>query len=181
MVLFLLCKEVHKFVFHLHCRIWLTIPSLRWVYKIFYVKPWRSWVIICTRGYATCKGRPLPDFYYVRSTLYPAAEPMFTIYGKTLRRRCEAKDNALIRALISLTKPWGTRLAMLTMFSTSCLRIIFVRWCNVGMQWNFCTWMEQLDGTFVLGWNNIRYIYNHMCISSYMTYLTQWRVCTWSI
>jgi len=75
----------------------------------------------------------------------------------------------------------GTRLAMLTMFSTSCLWIIFVRWCNIGIQWNFCTWMEQLDGTFVLGWNNIRYIYNHMCISSYMTYLTQWRVCTWSM
>ena len=80
-----------------------------------------------------------------------------------------------------LTKVCGIRLTMLTMFSASCLRIIFVRWCNVGMQWNFCTWMEQLDGTFVLGWNNIRYIYNHMCISSYMTYLTQWRVCTWSM
>ena len=35
--------------------------------------------------------------------------------AKALPRRCEAKDNALIRALISLTKPWGTRLAMLTM------------------------------------------------------------------
>ena len=38
--------------------------------------------------------------FQFRTTLDPTAEPMFTIYGKTLHRRCEAKDNALIRALI---------------------------------------------------------------------------------
>ena len=32
---------------------------------------------------------------------------MFTIYGKTLRRRCEAKDNALIRALIFIDQTLG--------------------------------------------------------------------------
>ncbi|KAG2657559.1 hypothetical protein PVAP13_1KG295133 [Panicum virgatum] len=51
----------------------------------------------------------------VRSTPSPTAEPMFTVYDKALSRRCEAKET------------WGTRLAMLTMFSASCLRIIFVR------------------------------------------------------
>ena len=42
-----------------------------------------------------------------------------------------------------LTKVYGIRLTMLTIFSASCLRIIFVRWCNVGIQLNICT----LDGT----------------------------------
>ena len=36
------------------------------------------------------KFRTMPD---------PTAEPMFTIYGKALPRRSEAKDSALIRAL----------------------------------------------------------------------------------
>ena len=56
------------------------------------------------------KGRYVPDFYCVRSTPSPIAEPIFTVYGKALPRRCEAKDNALICALISLTKPWGYKI-----------------------------------------------------------------------
>ena len=36
----------------------------------------------------------------VRSTPSPTAEPIFTIYGKALSRRSEAKDSALIRAFI---------------------------------------------------------------------------------
>ena len=57
----------------------------------------------------------------------PTAEPMFTIYGKALPHRCEAKDNTLIRALIFIDDmPWGTRLAMLSMLTTSCFGIIFV-------------------------------------------------------
>jgi len=68
----------------------------------------------------------------------PTVEPMFTVYGKALPRKSEAKDSTLIHALISLTMPWGTRLVMLTMFSTYWFRIIFIRLCNVGMQLNFC-------------------------------------------
>jgi hypothetical protein len=41
-----------------------------------------------------------------------------------------------------LMKTWGTRLAMLAIFSTSCLRIISTRWCRNAI------------GHLHLGWNN---------------------------
>ena len=40
------------------------------------------------------------DSFQFRTTPDPTIEPMFTIYGKALPRRSEAKDNALIRAFI---------------------------------------------------------------------------------
>jgi hypothetical protein len=43
----------------------------------------------------------------VRSTPSPTVEPMFTIYGKALPRRYEAKDSALIRALIFIDESLG--------------------------------------------------------------------------
>ena len=58
--------------------------------------------------------------FQVRTTPDPTSEPMFTIYGKALPRRSEANDSALIHALIFITMLWGTRLAMLSMLTTSC-------------------------------------------------------------
>ena len=46
----------------------------------------------------------------VRSTPSPPAEPMFTIYGKALPRRSEAKDSALIRALIFIDDALGYKI-----------------------------------------------------------------------
>jgi hypothetical protein len=46
----------------------------------------------------------------VRSTPSSAAEPMFMIYGKALPRRCEAKDSALIRALIFIDESLGYKI-----------------------------------------------------------------------
>ena len=40
----------------------------------------------------------------------PLAEPMFTIYGKALPRRSEAKDNTLIRALIFIDDALGYKI-----------------------------------------------------------------------
>ena len=40
----------------------------------------------------------------------PTAEPMFTIYGKALPRRSEAKDSALIRALIFIDDAQGYKI-----------------------------------------------------------------------
>ena len=42
--------------------------------------------------------------------LIPTAEPMFTIYGKALLRRSEAKDNALIRVLIFIDDALGYKI-----------------------------------------------------------------------
>ena len=39
------------------------------------------------------------SFYEFRTMSDPTAKPMFTVYGKALPRRSEAKDSALIRAL----------------------------------------------------------------------------------
>ena len=40
----------------------------------------------------------------------PTAEPMFTVYGKALPRRSEAKDNTLIRALIFIDDALGYKI-----------------------------------------------------------------------
>ena len=48
--------------------------------------------------------------FQFRTTLDPTAEPMFTIYGKALRRRSEAKDNALIRVLIFIDDALGYKI-----------------------------------------------------------------------
>ena len=50
----------------------------------------------------------------VRSISSPAEEPLFTIYDKTLPRRCEAKDSeakdsALIRVLIFIDQTLGNK------------------------------------------------------------------------
>ena len=45
----------------------------------------------------------------VRSISSPAEEPVFTIYDKTLPRRCEAKDSALIRVLIFIDQTLGNK------------------------------------------------------------------------
>jgi hypothetical protein len=43
----------------------------------------------------------------IRSTSFNAAKPIFTIYGKALSRRCEAKESALIRALFFIDENLG--------------------------------------------------------------------------
>ena len=53
----------------------------------------------------------------------PTVEQLFTVYGKALPRRSEAKDSTLIRALIFIVDALGTRLVMLTMFSTYILSL----------------------------------------------------------
>ena len=42
-----------------------------------------------------------------QTTPDPTVEPMFTIYGRALPRRSEAKDSALIRALIFIDDALG--------------------------------------------------------------------------
>ena len=46
----------------------------------------------------------------VQSTLSPAAELIFTIYGKTLPRKCEAKDNELTCTLIFIDESLGYKI-----------------------------------------------------------------------
>mgnify|MGYP006913713913 CR=1 FL=1 len=48
--------------------------------------------------------------FQFRTTPDPTAEPMFTIYGKALPRRSEAKDSALIRALIFIDDALGYKI-----------------------------------------------------------------------
>ena len=48
--------------------------------------------------------------FQFRTTPYPTAEPMFTIYDKALPRRSEAKDCALIRALIFIDDALGYKI-----------------------------------------------------------------------
>jgi len=48
--------------------------------------------------------------FQFRTTPDPTAEPMFTIYGKALPRRSEAKDNTLIRALIFIDDALGYKI-----------------------------------------------------------------------
>ena len=50
------------------------------------------------------------DSFQFRTTPDPTVEPMFTIYGKTLPRRSEAKDSALIRALIFIDDALGYKI-----------------------------------------------------------------------
>ena len=50
------------------------------------------------------------DSFQFRTTPDPTVEPMFTIYSKALPRRSEAKDSALIRALIFIDMPWGYKI-----------------------------------------------------------------------
>ena len=48
--------------------------------------------------------------FQFRTMSDPTAEPMFTIYGKALPRRSEAKDSALIRALIFIDDALGYKI-----------------------------------------------------------------------
>ena len=48
--------------------------------------------------------------YVFRTTPDPTAEPMFTVYGKALPRRSEAKNNCLIRALIFIDDALGYKI-----------------------------------------------------------------------
>ena len=48
----------------------------------------------------------------VRTRPDPTAEPMFTIYGKALPRRSEAKDSALIRILIFIDDALGYKIGV---------------------------------------------------------------------
>ena len=48
----------------------------------------------------------------VRSTPSPTAEQMFTVYGKTLSRRCEAKESAIIRALMFIHQSLGYKIGI---------------------------------------------------------------------
>ena len=58
----------------------------------------------------------------------PTAEPMFTIYGKALPRRSEAKDNALIRAFIFIDDALRYKIGDVKYVDYLLLRkIIFVR------------------------------------------------------
>ena len=50
------------------------------------------------------------DSFQFRTTLDPSIEPMFTIYGKALPRRSEAKDSVLIRALIFIDDALGYKI-----------------------------------------------------------------------
>ena len=45
-----------------------------------------------------------------RTTPDPTAEPMFTVYGKALPRRSEAKDSTLIHALIFIDDALGYKI-----------------------------------------------------------------------
>jgi len=53
---------------------------------------------------------PYQSSFQFRTTPDPTAEPMFTIYGKALPRRSEAKDSALIRALIFIDDALGYKI-----------------------------------------------------------------------
>ena len=48
--------------------------------------------------------------YKFETTPYPTAEPMFTVYGKALPHRSEAKDSCLIRALIFIDDALGYKI-----------------------------------------------------------------------
>ena len=48
--------------------------------------------------------------YEFRTTPDPTTEPMFTVYGKALPRRSEAKDSTLIRALIFIGDALGYKI-----------------------------------------------------------------------
>ena len=52
----------------------------------------------------------LPGFFSVSNYARSSTEPMFTIYGKALLRRSEAKDNALIRVLIFIDDALGYKI-----------------------------------------------------------------------
>ena len=50
------------------------------------------------------------SFYEFRTMSDPTAKPMFTVYGKALPHRSEAKDNCLIRALIFIDDDLGCKI-----------------------------------------------------------------------
>ena len=111
-------KQLIIFAFHLHC-------------KKFYVKPLSSWVIIRLSPDQHIQGkgstRVLMSFelrqILPRNQCSPSTEKHFLI---------EAKQRTAVLSVhwFSLTMPWGTRLVILTMFSTCCFGIIFLRWCS---------------------------------------------------
>ena len=68
-------------------------------------------------GYYSTEERPVytkeglyQGSFQFRTTPDPTAEPMFTIYGKALPRRSEAKDSAPIRALIFIDDALGYKI-----------------------------------------------------------------------
>ena len=87
---------------------------------------------------------------YTRKGLYQGSFQFWTTLDPTVEPICspstakhflvEVKQRTAHLSVhwFSLTMPWGTRLATLSMLTISCFGIIFVRWCNVGMQLNFC-------------------------------------------
>ena len=50
--------------------------------------------------------------FQFRTTPNPTAEPMFTIYGKALPRRSEAKDSTFILALIFIVDALGYKIGV---------------------------------------------------------------------
>ena len=60
--------------------------------------------------------------YEFRTTPDPTAEPMFTVYGKALPRRSEAKDSCLIRALIFIDDALGYKIGDLNYVQYMLLR-----------------------------------------------------------
>ena len=66
--------------------------------------------------------------FQFRTTPNPTAEPMFTIYGKALPRRSEAKDSTFILALIFIVDALGYKIGDVKYVDYLLLRkIIFVR------------------------------------------------------
>jgi len=68
-------------------------------------------------GYYSTKERPVytkeglyQGSFQFRTTPDPTAEPMFTIYGKELPRRSEAKDSTFILALIFIVDALGYKI-----------------------------------------------------------------------
>ena len=63
-----------------------------------------------TEGPAYTREGLYQSSYEFRTMPDPTAEPMFTVYGKALPRRSEAKDNCLIRALIFIDDALGYKI-----------------------------------------------------------------------
>jgi len=96
--------------------------------KKFYVKPWSSWVII-----------RLSTDQYIQGKVSTRVFINFELRQILMQNQCspstakhflvEAKQRTTVLSVhsFSLTMPWGTRLVMLTMFSTYCFGIIFLR------------------------------------------------------
>ena len=84
----------------------------------------------------------------VRSTPAPTGEPIFTIFGKVLPRRCETKDSTLICALIFIDKSLGYKISDVN-YIKYFLLVNNVLDDDVAWNWTFASWtLEQLDYVF---------------------------------